>query len=145
MWRATMAGQLGADKGYVLAEWLVVLAMMGVVGGIGLGTWWRLVSQLALDGQRAQLIVGMLESHARALAYRQPVKWERRGTDWVSSMGHRYPFDPAWGVTGTGYLGFTANGTSMYAGTIYAPDPLLSVGVGYTRVAIKGYLAMGGQ
>jgi len=130
------------DAGFVLAEWVIALSVMGVIGVVSMGTWWRLTEQLGLDAQRAQLIVGMLDSHARALAYRQPVKWEKRDTEWVSSMGHRHPFNRAWGVTGTGYLGFTANGTSMYAGTLYTPHPLLSVGIGYTRVAIKDEAAI---
>ena len=137
MGRFRMGIRLGQDEGFVLAESVILLSVMGVVGIVSVGTWWRLTVQLSAGGQRAQLIMGMLDAHARALAYRQPVKWERRDTEWVSSMGHRRLFNRDWVVTGTGYLGFTANGTSMYAGTVMAPYPLFSVGVGYTRVAIK--------
>ena len=122
----------------MLTEWLVILGVMGLgVGLLGLGVG-RLEQHSQEWRSRLNLVSVLSLGHMRAAIYRVPQQGVLGENVFIWNESQRIPLYKGWGVTGVGRLGFTSNGTTMVAGSMKAPYVLLSVGVGWSRLSLKG-------
>jgi len=122
----------------MLTEWLIILGVMGLGAGLlGLGVG-RLHQQSQEWHSRLDLVSVLSLGHMRAAIYRVPQQGVLGDNVFIWNDSMRIPFYKGWGMTGVGRLGFTPNGTTMVAGSIKVPYVLLSVGVGWSRLSLKG-------